>query len=60
MPNRTSFDERDKYDHSSHSTTHRQPQDLKSPGTVPPENGPRHSARIGGAKSRKGTSRSAR
>jgi hypothetical protein len=29
MPNRKTFDAGDKYDHSSHPVTHRQPSDLK-------------------------------
>ncbi|HLW23104.1 MAG TPA: hypothetical protein VKT22_01940 [Steroidobacteraceae bacterium] len=28
MPNRKAFDERDKYDHSTHPVGHRQPSDL--------------------------------
>ena len=31
MPNRKTFDEREKYDHSAHSTRHREPGDLASP-----------------------------
>jgi hypothetical protein len=30
MPNRKTFDPRDKVDHSSHPLTHRQPSDLKA------------------------------
>jgi hypothetical protein len=30
MPNRKTFDEREKVDHSSHPLTHRQPSDLKA------------------------------
>jgi hypothetical protein len=29
MPNRKTFDAGDKYDHSSHPVTHREPSDLK-------------------------------
>jgi hypothetical protein len=32
MPNRNAADEREKYDHSGHSTQHRQKGDLKPPG----------------------------
>jgi hypothetical protein len=31
MPNRKSFDEREKYDHSGHSARKKEPGDLKSP-----------------------------
>jgi hypothetical protein len=30
MPNRKTFDDRDKYDHSSHPIAHSQPSDLKA------------------------------
>jgi hypothetical protein len=32
MPNRNAVDEREKYDHSGHSTLRRQEGDLKAPG----------------------------
>jgi hypothetical protein len=33
MPNRNTVDEREKYDHSGHSTQRRQEGDLKAPGS---------------------------
>jgi hypothetical protein len=33
MPNRNAADEREKYDHSGHSTQHQQRGDLKPPGS---------------------------
>jgi hypothetical protein len=33
MPNRNAHDEREKYDHSGHSTQNRQESDLKAPGS---------------------------
>jgi hypothetical protein len=50
MPNRSSFDEHEKYDHSGHPTDRRRPEDLKSPGgPASPGPGPDAPRKLNGA-----------
>jgi hypothetical protein len=39
MPNRSTFNTDDKYDHSDHATAHRQTEDLLAPGSTKPREG---------------------
>jgi hypothetical protein len=48
MPNRKTFDDRDKYDHSSHSTVNPEKGDLgPTPDAEPPPGLPSHDHRVG-------------